>query len=138
MIQLTIRERVSDSDYKYLVTRGATSYTAFHTEKGFLNFLKIANINLENEEPRVFETKENGKVSTYFLDTNIVEKSFWANEELPEGAKCFKGLSNGSYVDCYYVHTEDGAVIFRPNPNAKNVYKPLSLDEHIAFSRVNG
>lgn len=139
MITITIMEKTKyDSDYKYLITRGAYSYCAFHTEKGFKSFLEIANINLDSVEPRTFESEENGKVNTYFLDTIIEEKSFWSHDELPKEAICFKGLCNGSYVDCYYQHTDNGSIIFRPNPNAKEIYNPLSLEEHLEFSRING
>ena len=59
-------------------------------------------------------------------------------EEIPEDAIKFKGLSNGSLVDCYYIHTEKGSDIYKPNSNAKDVYKPLPLKEHIEFQRING
>ena len=136
MISISIREKVKNSDYKYIITKGACAYCAFHTEKGFNQFIKIANLKLEN--PRIVESEECGKVFTYIIDAEIIETSFWDSTDIPVGANKFKGLSNGSYVDCYYVHTDNGSIIFRPNPNAKEVYKPLTLQEHLAYSRVNG
>ena len=63
---------------------------------------------------------------------------FWKKEELPAGAKKIKALSNGSIVDCYYQIKKDNVLFYRPNPNAKRVYKPLSLEEHIKFQSENG
>lgn len=40
-------------------------------------------------------------------------------EEIKRGMKHFIGLSNGSYVDCYYKHYKDHVLVMRPNPNAK-------------------
>ena len=136
MLSIIIREKVEGSEYKYLIKKGMYAYTAFHTEKGFNQFLEIANIKLN--EPRIIESEKHGKLYSYLIDSEIDEILFWELEEVPKEAKKFKGLSNGSYVDCYYIHTENGAKIFRPNPNAKEVYKPLSLDEHIKYSKING
>jgi hypothetical protein len=77
----------------------------------------------------------NGAIRRSYIDKNktIENKYFWALDELPSDAKQYTGLSNGSLVDCYY--TED--CIYRPNPNAKEVYNPLPISEHIAFMRIN-
>ena len=63
---------------------------------------------------------------------------FWSLDEIPEGAKPIKALSNGSIVTCYF--TNDGETIrfYRPNPNAKQVYHPLTVEEHIAHRRIYG
>ena len=136
MIYIKIREKHELSEYKYIIERNMCGYTAFYTEKGFKQFLEVAN--LELNEPRIVETEKYGKVTTYLIDSEIQEKSFWNLEELPLGAKKFIGLSNGSYTECYYIHTEKGAIIFRPNPNAKEVYKPLSREESLEYGRING
>lgn len=63
---------------------------------------------------------------------------FWSLDELPEGAKPIKALSNGHIVTCYF--TNDGETIrfYRPNPNATAVYHPLSIEDHIAHRRIYG
>ena len=65
-------------------------------------------------------------------------KSIWSLEEVPEGAKPIKALCNGSIVTCYF--TNDGETIrfYRPNPNAKNIYHPLSIENHIAHKKIYG
>ena len=62
-------------------------------------------------------------------------KPFWNKNEIPRGAKRIKALSNGSLVDCYYIKDKKNKTItiYRPNPNAKKVYKPLSLKKHIKY-----
>lgn len=139
MITVIIRERIPSNEYKYLIRKDLFGYTAFKTEKGFKRFLEIANIQLtEYTKQYSVKTDDFGIVTSHLIDTVIDEISFWSLNEIPENAKSFKGLSNGSYVDCYYIHTEDGAKIFRPNPNAKEVYKPLSLEEHLEYSSIWG
>lgn len=63
---------------------------------------------------------------------------FWKLSELPNGVKPIKALSNGSIVTCY--HFNDGRTIhfFRPNPNAKDIYAPLSIEEHIQHQKTYG
>lgn len=63
---------------------------------------------------------------------------FWKREDVPAEAKPIKALSNGSIVTCYF--TNDGKTIrfYRPNPNAKGVYNPLPVAEHIAHCKTYG
>lgn len=75
------------------------------------------------------------------LESELVFKDegyFWKKEDLPSGAKKIKALSNGSIVDCYYKKEKSAVCFYRPNPNAKNVYKPLSIEEHIKHQKENG
>lgn len=53
-------------------------------------------------------------------------------------AKKFKCLSNGSIVDGYFTNDGKRIRIYRCNPNARDFYKPLSTEEHIAFQRKHG
>ena len=63
---------------------------------------------------------------------------FWSLDEIPEGAKPIKALSNGSIVDCFFTNDGNEVVFYRPNPNAKDVYKPLALRDHIEYTIRNG
>lgn len=86
-------------------------------------------------------TEENGIIREYRLSHKIERGGwggFWKLEDLPDGAKPIKALSNGSIVTCYF--TNDGETIrfYRPNPNAHDIYKPLSVEEHIAHQRIYG
>lgn len=136
---LTIVEKPSEKyhgGYKYLITNSAYGYAAFKTDEGFKAFLKQTNLKKEFISER--RTPECGLLQFYRLHGVIEEYLFWNLSELPQGVTRFTGLSNGSLVDCYYLHTENGSMIFRPNSNALEVYKPLPLAEHIAFMRLNG
>lgn len=139
-LYLTVVENPSSrlhGGYKYLITNSCTSYTAYRTDKGFQDFLTRCNIRMSEVKSET-QTKEFGKVQTFDLIGEIDEKSFWSTSELPQNAIQYTDLSNGSLVDCYYVHTENGSVIYRPNPNAKDVYNPMPLNKHIEFQAING
>lgn len=57
--------------------------------------------------------------------------AFKSLDQLPDGAKPFKALSNGSIVTCYFVNDGEAITIYRPNPNAKAVYEPMNIWDHI-------
>ena len=87
------------------------------------------------------ETERFGILREYKLSHRIEAQKcggFWSLDELPEGAKPIKALSNGSIVTCYF--TNDGETIrfYRPNPNAHAIYHPLSIEEHIVHRRIYG
>jgi hypothetical protein len=63
---------------------------------------------------------------------------FWKRDDVPAEAKPIKALSNGSIVTCYFTNDGDTIRIYRPNPNAKEVYKPLTTKQHIAHCRIYG
>lgn len=70
----------------------------------------------------------------YFVDAGY----FWKLDELPENVKSIYALCNGSLVTCYYRTLDDRIEFYRPNPNAKEVYQPLSLDRHIMHQKIYG
>ena len=86
--------------------------------------------------------KENDNGGVVYTEMNmshgIEEHYFWCLSEIPLDAKPIKAHSNGSIVTCYFVTTADTIHFYRPNPNAKEVYKPLPLDDHIAHNRIYG
>lgn len=63
---------------------------------------------------------------------------FWKMEDIPENAKPIKALSNGSIVTCYFTNDGEKIRIYRPNPNAHAIYKPLSIEQHIAHQEIYG
>lgn len=79
-----------------------------------------------------------GTYRKYSMSHMIVEESFRNISELPEGVNPIIALSNGSLVTCYFYN--DGKVItmYRPNPNDKDIYKPLEINEHIKHVKENG
>lgn len=79
---------------------------------------------------------ERFEISHKFIDS--CGGGFWKVEDLPSGVKPIKLLSNGSIVTGYYLNDGETIEIFRPNPNAKEVYKPLDLQDHIAHTKSYG
>lgn len=89
------------------------------------------------EEERKF--LNGGNYCQYSMDRDIKNECYFYNrDELPDDAKPIKALSNGSIVDCYFINDGTTIHIYRPNPNAKNVYKPLSLADHIEHCKTHG
>lgn len=93
---------------------------SFETIEQFANFCKKFNILLkphyESESVEVFETNK------LIREENI---PFMSLAEIPKGAKKWLLYSNGSVVVGYYKNTKDKLLFYRPNPNAKSIYKPV-------------
>jgi len=70
----------------------------------------------------------------YKINGALWDVNFRSMNEIPVGAKKVIDLSNGSYVECYIAKIENNMAIFRPNPNDKDIYKPLPLSEHIKIA----
>jgi hypothetical protein len=109
--------------------------------KEFLEFLEIETTTIDS----IKEYESTGKIIFYNLSKNInspCDGGFWSIEQLKESSKGqklkkFKGLSNGSMVDCYIGISDDIIEVYRPNPNAKEVYKPMELWESIEYKKNN-
>lgn len=83
--------------------------------------------------------EETGIVSYYKVSHKFAEgNSFWHLSELPADAEPIVGVCNGSLVVCYFTNDGETVTIYRPNPNAKEVYKPMNIDKQIAYSQKYG
>ncbi len=101
------------------------------------SFMDYAGLKLgAMEEER--NTGEAGMYRRWSVEpADVDDTGFTEVQDLPESAKPFTGLSNGRLVTCYLWN--DGILhIRRPNPNYKDIYNPLSVEQHIAFCRENG
>lgn len=74
----------------------------------------------------------------YHLSHDFDDKYFWKMEELPDGVKPIYAMCNGCMVQCYFRTMEYDVEFYRPNPNAKNVYIPLSFEEMQRVKKENG
>lgn len=88
-----------------------------------------------------WNTCEPYTVEYYTLSHDFAEASrggFWSLDDLPANVVPFVGLSNGGLVRCYAANDNGTITLYRPNPNAKAVYTPLALAEHIAYRKAHG
>ena len=109
----------------------------FPSLEKLIAFLDYANVTL-GEVTDERETAA-GLFKSWNINTTVNDhNSFRNTDDLPKGAKPFTGLSNGSLVTCYLYNDGETLHIYRPNPNCPEVYKPLSIEEHIAYCRENG
>lgn len=115
----------------------------FDTEEQVSFFLSRFGVTCS--EPKAHTNDVNGKTEIRTLSKNIRDAEyatggygFWKRSDVPENALPIKALSNGSIVTCYYVVTENLVTIYRPNPNAKEVYQPLPIDQHLAHRKIYG
>ena len=128
-----------DSGYKFLITHGASPWTAFKTNKGFLAFMERTGLKINKELSRAKRCHKGDVVVVMVCEPRVIEESYFYNlSEIPAGAVPYTELCNGSYVTCYSLSTEEKTTLFLPNPNAKNVYNAMPLHEHIAYSKLNG
>ena len=128
---LTSYEKNKDQ-YKHIITKDSYSYIAFRTDKGLHDF--IARSGAEFIKLSDNESLQHGKSQSFIAkNISLIEEHFWKIDEIPANAELYKDLSNGSLVDCYYTKENDIYTVYRPNPNAKNVYKPMEIEQHIHY-----
>lgn len=113
----------------------------FNNMDQFNFFLDTLGIKFILDEIRDEGTEKELKIGylDYLIQDDFVG-GFWDLSNLPKNRKPIKGLSNGSIVTCYFSKDSRSKKItwYRPNPNAKNVYKPLEIEEHIAHQKIYG
>ena len=111
----------------------------------FWHFASFDNLRQVKKFFKTFEIKKQEKTANRknYKSWNINKifvnnTTFWNLEQVPPEAKHIKALSNGAIVDCYYTISDNIITFYRPNPNAKNVYKPLDIKQHIYHHKQNG
>lgn len=141
---ITTVERVSQEFHRspVIIHDGWQWYFAeFYNMEQLQDFLDFAGLEIKLEEEKEDYILGCGMWRRYSVNRKLdsdANGGFWTLSEIPEGAKKIKGLSNGSIVDCYILNDGETLHVYRPNPNAKEVYKPLSISEHIAYERLHG
>ncbi len=140
MQYITIVERTESAYHrsKIILHDGMYYFAEFANLDQLNQFAATLGFSYELRETR--ETERFGKYEVYNISHKIDNgwHGFFSLDELPENTKPFKALSNGSNVTCYFANDGKTITIYRPNPNSKEVYKPLSHNEHIAHKRIYG
>ena len=139
---ITTIEKVSQEHHRspIIIHDGWQWYFAeFNNWEQLQSFLDFAGLEIKLEEEKA-DSKYGiwRKYSVNKMLDDPHDGGFWKIADLPEGAKRIKGHSNGHIVDCYIFNDGETLHVYRPNPNAKEVYKPLSLDERIKYMREHG
>lgn len=109
----------------------------FPSMNALRDFMEFAGLELGE----LTEERQCGKAGFYRqwrVDYDLDDRGFGKMSEIPSDAKPFTGLSNGSLVTCYLWMDEDTLHIRRPNPNDAEIYKPLSVEDHIKHCREFG
>lgn len=137
---MTIVEKTSKQIRSHIIIYRNSSFGYHFAEMDTIEqlerFSKMLGFSYALED--VSHSAEHGKSIEYRLSHSIDDNnSFMKLSDIPNGAKPFKALSNGSIVDCYFLNDGKTIHIYRPNPNAKNVYKPLDTKDHIDFVKNN-
>lgn len=136
---ITIVEKTSKRFRSHVIIyNGFYHFAEMHTIEQLEKFSNMLGFTYTLEE--VSQSEEHGKYRRYSISRTIDDRcggGFWKLSDIPDDVKPFKALSNGSIVDCYFLNDGETIHIYRPNPNAKEVYKPLSLEDHIDFVKNN-
>jgi hypothetical protein len=123
-----------------IIHDGSYYFAEFHDMEQLKRFSEMLGFSYKlTKEENTFLGEKN-KYCEYEIDREIISPcngGFGKLSDLPDGVKPFKALSNGRIVDCFFLNDGEKITIYRPNPNAKDIYKPLSVDEHINFVKNN-
>lgn len=136
-LYLTHSEHLHENHRSHYIIRYNFWYLAeFETKDQLDFFLDMMRIKKKLTERR--SGTPYGVFERYKLNVKYIDISFLSIDEIPGNAKPFKALSNGSIVTCYFLNKHGYLYIFRPNPNFKNIYKPLLTAEHLAHVKIYG
>lgn len=123
--------RLQDRLYKIIIHDGWQWHFSRPNNKEQLDSLcKTLGINYE-----LVKEEENWK--EFKTNTIYQSESFTKFEDIPKDAIKIKGLSNGSIVDCYFTNNSGVLTVFRPNPNYKDIYKPMDIEKHLEYQKNN-
>lgn len=125
----------------YIIHKGNYYFAEFDTGEQFDFFAETIGIHITERieyREKDYQGQDNIYISSKLSISSIKDQYFYDLSQLPKGIKPIKALSNGSIVTCYYLVKDNILYWYRPNPNSKPVYKPLSIDEHIAHRKIYG
>jgi len=96
-------------NYYYLVSKGAMSFTAFHTKYGFLRWLNARGLKLT--QPLVPRgEKQHQRIDGHYYEASVPVDDFNAMVK-EKGVPSFFELQNADYLYAYRETATDGAVV---------------------------
>lgn len=120
--------------YQYLINKDGKLYKAFSTTNGYINFLNRMNVELEFTQE--INSVRRGTSRIYKAYGTLEEITFTHSSEIPHDAKVYLDIHEGCLVEHHYLHTDTGAIIFKPHIYSE-VYKPYPKEirnEHMAYN----
>ena len=121
-----------EKKYKCYISNSGSMFNeaAFIDKQQLDNFL--TKYCLEISEESTFSIGRRWK-----LNKNFKHVLFWDKKDIPINAIHTYAMCNGSLVDCYIQSTENELIIYKPNPNAKDVYKPYTRGsiEYVIYNK---
>ena len=117
---------------KIIIHDGGWHFSRMDTREQLQDFCRLLGIEITEK------INDDGLLSYYRTNTTLLDMSnltFWDLSDVPTNATKIKGLSNGAIVDCYFLRNGNDLTIYRPNPNAKNVYKKMEFEKEMEFRR---
>jgi len=135
------KEKRYQRDYKILIENHKDTMfniASFATEEQ-LEFFKNT-LGFKTRLLKILHAGTDKEIKILLSNYTILSDYFLRLEDIPKRAKPIKALSNGSIVTCYYCknYKQKTITIYRPNPNCKSIYIPLSTEEHIAHQKIYG
>lgn len=126
----------SECGYRYLICSVEGSFDpgtklAFKTPSGLKYFMQNYGLTIDKATVIENDMRSIGRgrtVQFYFKPRKVVCQFFWKLAEIPDGAKPFVALVNGNYVTNYAFDNGGETLIFKPNPNAADVYIPYDYE----------
>lgn len=129
----------SECHYRFCIYGDySPGYAAFRTVYGLKSFMRNYGLTIDKSSARIIDMRDIGRgrfVVFNFISRHIHDVYFWHKAEVPVHAEPFIGLENGNYVTLYAIRGDNETIIYRPNSNAKEVYRPL---DYAACSRIYG
>lgn len=109
------KQRLRDNHYKFLITSGATSHTAFHTQKELKRWMSDAGIKQGKVLPHLHNSKK--LIGTY-QEVSLAGNQKQFNEFGKKNRlRSSKVLDNGEYTKAFIEKGKGGNRIYYLNPN---------------------
>lgn len=121
---------------QFLISKQDKLYRTYHTLKGYTDFIHRVNLSLECTGTHY--SSKRGEVKHFNGYGSLEEVTFSCLSEIPSHAIKFTDLCHDKYVDCYYAHTDHGAIFYKPHYKFKDIFKPLSVSESLEYKRIHG
>ena len=132
MVRITayLDGKTSDCGYRFVLTNGgATGWRAYRTVRGLKYLLETFGLKIDASQSELHDYRKYGKgrcvtMVCHAKTVNDDFHGFYKLSQVPEDARPFIDLENGSYVQCFVVDKGDEVIEYRPNPNSREVYRP--------------